>query len=330
MLIKTFKSNQPSLLLVLIMLALLLWIDAFFLNSQTGIVIAQPAPLYALFAGFFQQYTFISVLTGFLFLLFQAFLLNHIITTQNLVDRNSYLPALIYLVLMSNSFGLLGMHPVMFANFFLILALNKIFQVYNEDDVFVQIYNVGTLVSIASLFYLPALWLLLLMIAALVIYYLVNLRAIMASILGFLTPYLFLALYYYWYDMGSELQALIPAYQLTPDVFSQNLTPYTRVSFAVLSLISIIVILRTYLNPITEKPIRIRKRYHVILAFLLIVLASTLFAGETLSIHHGMIMLPLSIILAGFFQDSKARFWNELFFTLIMLLILIGKLARLD
>jgi hypothetical protein len=41
-------------------------------------------------------------------------------------------------------------------------------------------------------------------------------------------------------------------------------------------------------------------------------------------------MLPLAAVFAVYFQQSKKLFWNEMLFTLILLLILLGKLARLD
>jgi hypothetical protein len=263
-------------------------------------------------------------------MIIQAYMFNRVITDKGLVDRNSQLPALFYIVLMSNSFSLMGLHAIWFANFFLIISLDKIFDVYSEDDVFLEVFNVGFFISIASLFYLPSLWFVLLLISSLFIYYLVNIRGILAAIIGFFTPFLFVSIYYFWYDKLAEkiteffsLQILISEFSLS------DIVPIGWASVGVIGTVALVAILRTYLGGLRDKPVRIRKRFHVLLIYFIIALITIPFAGKQVYLHQAVIMPPLAAILAYFFQENKRIFWNEFFFTLLILLILVGKLARL-
>jgi len=329
MLIGKFKEKHPFLFILLPVIAFMLWSDAFFMYSSVTLSSKNAAPLYYWIAVFFDQHRFWSVLLSFFFMIIQAYMLNRMITEKGLVDRTSQLPALFYIVLMSNNFSLMGLHPVWFANFFLIVSLDKIFDVFNEDDVFLEVFNVGFFISLASLFYTPALWFILLIISSLFIYYLVNIRGILASVIGFVTPYMFVALYHFWHDQLKEKAAAFFDFSMFFSGFSFSLTPINWASIGVIGLVALVAILRIFLGGLRDKPVRIRKRFHVVLVFFIIAIITLPVSGRLMFLHQAILMIPLSVILARFFQENKKVFWNEFFFTLLILLIIVGKLARL-
>lgn len=315
---------------LLVIIAVVLWLDAFLLFRQVSLPTENNAPLYSLVVAVFANRPFLSVLLSFLFMIIQAWMLNRVITSKNMVDRNSMLPALVYIVLMSSTFSLFGLHPVWFANFFLIITLDKMFDVFRDEAVFVEIFNVGFFVSLASLFYFPAMIFIFLIISALIIYFLVNIRSIFASLIGLFLPYMFAALYFYWNDISFAQIFLAGTLQVTAEFLTRHIVPFGWVSIIVIGLTGLIAILRLYLGALRDKPVRIRKRYQVLLIYLIVAVVSVLIAGKTIDIHHGIIMLPLSAIIAGFFQENKKALLNEIIFTLLLLLMLVGKLARLD
>lgn len=330
MFIGKFKSNHPFTILLLILVGVMLWADGFLFYKHTPVLYENVAPLYGLVEGFVKNSPFISLITSFVIMVLQAFMLNKVITDKNLIDRNSFLPALFYMVLMSSSFNLFGLHPVWFANFFVIISINKIFDVFNEDDVFLEIFNVGFLLSIASLFYQPAIWYIIIVIGALITYYLFNIRGILASLIGFVTPYLFVSLYYFWFDMLPEKsESFLQFFQII-DFRSLHITNYGKLSIAFFAIISIFLIAKIHLGSVTDKTIRIRKRLQVVLILFFTMIASVLFAGEFISIHHGVIMLPLAVYCSVFFQQNRTPMYNEIFFTIFLIVILLGKLVRLD
>lgn len=330
MLIGKFKTNHPFLFILLFVISILLWLDSFIGYETIAVDYGNYAPFYTILVGFVNEYRFLSVLLSFLIMVAQAFMFNRVIADKNLVDRNSFLPALLFIVLMSSNPEFAGLHPVWLANFFLIITLDKIFDVFSEDDVFLEVFNVGLFISLASLFYMPALGFILLIISALIIYFLVNMRGIMASVIGFVFPYIFLMLYYYWFDIPlSNLWSLFYFEGFSVLQGNWHLTTYDWILLSVLGLVGLVSFFRIYLGGLRDKPIRIRKRFQVLLAYLLIALLSWLMAGEMVSLHLGIVLLPLAAILAGFFQESKSRFWNEMLFSIILVMIIAGKLSLL-
>lgn len=328
MLIGKFKSNNPLLNIILLLLAVIFWIDSFIYFKDVELSSNYQAPLYTFIYRIFSSYPFGNVLLSFFFMLLQAFMFNRVITNKNLVDRNSYLPALVFIVLMSSSFNLVGLHPFWFSNFFLIIALDKIFDDFDEQDTYKEIFNVGLLIGVASLFYYPVLGLFLLIWISLVIYYLVNLKSLLASLLGLQLPYLFVATYYFWFDrLGVEFREWWSFFQ---SLFDNPLllNTFQWITFSVTGITTLIALVVVYGSGLRDKPVRLRKRYRVLLFFFLISLVLMLIYFEHLYVNRGIAGLPLAGILAVFFQENKKNFWSEFLFTALLLLVLVGKLLQ--
>lgn len=330
MLIRKFKTNQPFLYGLLIVIAVLLWLDGFIMHHKISLVKDSASPLYGPIASFFDSYSLWSVILSFLFMLVQAFIFNRVITGKNMVDRNSQLPGLLYVVLMSSNFGLFGMHPVWFANFILILALDKVLDVFSEEHVYAEVFNVAFLVSIASLFYFPALIFILFLFAALILYFLFNARAILASLMGLGIPYIFMALFYYWFDqLPEKADSFSFPFISVMDVLVLS-TPYAWISFGVIGLLTLVSLFRIYLQGLRDKPVRIRKRYQVLLIAFLVAIGGYFLSDQYTQVHRAVVFLPLAAMVSGFFQENQKTFWNELFFTLLIVMIIMGKLIYID
>ncbi len=329
MFISVFKTSRIYLPILLIIVTFLLWLDGFWFYSQTSIPAEQPAPLYSMLVSFLETNKFLNVLLGFVFLILQAFLLNHVITSKNLVDRHSYMPGFIYAVLMSSSFDMYAFHPVLIANFFLIIILGKIIASFKEDKVYLEIFNVGLLVGVASLFYVPAILFIVIALIALFMYFLASLRGIIATLTGFITPFFFISVYYFLTD-----QLLIRIHEFT-DIsitfmtFSLDIETYFHAYTVLFAIITFIALIKVYLVVIKDNPVRIRKRYNILLFFLVISLISLIFITDENIVSHGLVNIPVAAILACFFHHNKKKFWNELLFSLLIIFMLAVKFEGL-
>ncbi len=329
MLIGTFKKSKIYLPVLIVFFTFLLWLDGFWFFSETSIPKKNQAPLYYLLVPFFDNFKFLSVLLSFIFLLVQAFMLNHYITSKNIIDRHSYMPGFLYAVLMSSSFDLFAFHPVLIANFFLIIVLNKIIDVFDEKRLYIEVFNVSLLIGIASLFYLPAIFFIFLAIIGLFLYFVVSLRGILATIFGFFLPFFFLGTYYYLID---ELQIRI-AYFLNQFslflIFNAEISVYFLYFLLFFVFILLIALTKINFSVLRGTPIRIRKRYNVMFFFLIISLTAMMFSTDSHFIDYALINIPVSVIFASFFHNVKNNFWNEVIFTIIILFIIIEKLNRI-
>ncbi len=330
MLVKVFRKVYWYTPLLLIFIGVVLWMDAFrdpaSTMTETG---HMNAPLFKLVQAAAFDYPLTSLIASFVLLMVQVFFVNHIASANNLTDRYSALTGLVYLLLMSSTPAMITMHPVLFSNMFLLLALNKTLKIYDEQQFMPEVYNTGLMVAIAGLFYLPVLIFVFFLFFSLIVYYQVSLRSVIASLLGLITPFFFLGLYYYLLDLLSERMAAFSIIVQPRLVSLQLPATIELLGILVLAFFSLIAFARLWLVYFQEKPIRIRKRIQVLFLLFIISVVSYLFAANNIHLHHAILAVPLSIALSVFFFDLKRRMLAEFIFGILLLFILISRFALL-
>ncbi len=328
MLIRTFKKAQWYTPLLMLLLGALLWLDVFIDPSLAISKISNPAgPFFEMLRPMIINNPLIAVILSFMLLIIQAIILNHVATSKNFTERYSALPGLFYLMLMCSTTIMIAPHPVLFANFFLIHALNKLFDVQQQEHVIKQVYNVGFLIALAALFHYPVIVLFLALIMGIFVYYLVNIRTIIAAVIGLLTPFAFLALYFFLTDMFLEWITHLTISVEPMLVFQLKTGVYQKAFIAILAMLSVFAFLRLQLIYKSTKPIRIRKRITVLVLFFLASVASFLVVADHIYVHYGIMLIPLSIALAVFFYEMSNTRKAEIVFSILFILVLASRYA---
>ena len=150
---KIFKSDIIFQLIFLIIASILIWIKPFI--STDIIYSPSNAPLYDIIKWFFDDNPFIKILLSFTLLLVQSSILKSTLSSNDLTPKDSLLPAFIYILLMSSFTNFQSIQPLLFVNFFLIIALQIILTTYSKPECYEQIFNAILLISLASMFYFP-------------------------------------------------------------------------------------------------------------------------------------------------------------------------------
>lgn len=328
MLHNVFRKVQWYTPLLLLLGGALLWLNAFLGPEKTlSELAANNAPLFKLLRPLIFDYPLMAVIVSFLVLMVQVFFINHIASSRGLTDRYSALTGLLYLLLMSNTQGMIAPHPILFANLFLLFALNKILKEYQEKEGMAEIFSSSMLIAIAGLFYLPALLFFLFLIFSLTLYFRLSLRSIIASLLGFVTPFFFLGLYFFLSDVLHErMQALTFAFQPWL-VFNYYPDTHEKVFILGLAVFSLLSIARLRISYMPDKVIRIRRNVQVLFLLFSVSALSYLFATYYIHLHHALLAIPLSISLAVFFHDIKKKMVTEVVFGIFLLFILAGRFA---
>jgi hypothetical protein len=299
-----------------------------------GFILPQPivnegfsAPVYLILCNFFSGFPpFIIALLGFLLVISEALLLNNTLIIYKVIPRNNFLPALLYIVLMSFIPELLTIHPVLIANLFIILSIRTIFGLYNLTEPIPGIFNASFMIAMASLFYQPVLIFILLLWASLLIFRIIDMRSILITVTGILIPYLIIAALYFLTDRidlfaSRYLHYYIDLQKLSlPQGISQYLYGSTILMLALVSFVN--VSWRT-----SETIINVRKRLSISLFFIIISFMTILYMGRFNVFHIAVFVVPLTILLSYYFVSLRKLFWPELFLTLMILSILYGKLA---
>lgn len=329
MLIKYFRRLQTLTPLLLLMVGGALWSDIWLLPDPMLFELSVPAaPLYQLIQPFFAEYPKLSWILAFLLLIFQAILLNQVIAIQGIVERHSFLGSLIYVILMSSSSGMVHMHPVLFSNFFMILAINRLLRMYNQNEQHLEVFNVGMFISLAGLFYTPAWLFFILLLITLFIFFLVDLRSFLAAIIGFIFPFLLLITFYVIRDIPLQALAGEPLFYggLWPVILGMSLVQKILLGFvAGLSSLAIFHLIAMF---IPDKPIRLRKRLWVIVYLFVIALIITLITGPHVHYHIGMLCVPTAVLLAGFFHQIERKLIAEILFSVLIALVVASKFLQ--
>jgi hypothetical protein len=329
MLVRIFKKSHWYSPLLLLFIAALLWLDAFLYPERAMETISGPGnAFYDMLLPLMNAYPLVAVAFAFLMLMMQVFMINYVATSKGFTDRYSALPGLTYLLLMCSSAAMIAPHPVLFANAFLIPAVNKLLNAYENEQIAKQVYNIGFLIAMAGLFFLPALAFFPVLIVSVIIYYIVNLRRIIASFLGLFTPFFFFSLYYF-----MKTASFLPSDNTDIDIhplsiFYLDVNIYEQIFIVFLSLLSFFSILRLQLVYKGTKPIRIRKRITMLIIILFFSVLSYVLAVDNIQVHYGMVMISLSIALSVFFYDIRQRRFSEILFGLFVLSTLAGRFSE--
>lgn len=330
MLIRYFRKLNTLTPILLFLTGGVLWAEVWFMQDPVFFPpVASSGPLFRMMIPAFSSFPQLSWFAAFAFLFLQAILINHIVTTHGIVERHSFLTSLVYMMLMSVSEGLLCMNPVLFSNFFMLLALNKVFKIYSEEGQTVEVFNVGMLIGIAGMFYSPAWVFLLLLIISLFIFYLIDLRSLSAAVMGFLFPFVFFGLYLFVADLPLSLAERFEITWGWPWNSFRQLFVVGKLLAGFIAALSALSVFHLLAISIPDKPIRLRKRLRVLVYFFFVAVLAMFFTGGMAPFHIGLLFIPVSILLAGFFHQIDRMVIAEVLFTVLTGLIIAGKVIAL-
>lgn len=256
------------------------------------------------------------------FVVLQAFFLTNVINKQGVLRETSHLPALLYVVLMSCFPEQLSFNPLLFANFFIIVFLNSIFNFYRSDTAVFEVFNAGVFIGLASLFYWPCLFLFPLTMASLFVLRPFNIREWAVSFLGVLLPFVFFGVVLFWLDMlsvNSIKSILEPLYRV------QFSTAYNGTYIILTAILAIILIASLWrfssdLNNFSN--LRARKFLAIIVWFFLFAALSYLVASKNSMIGLSFLAIPLSVIISNYFLSLKNQLLAELVFLLLLVAVI--------
>lgn len=152
--------------------------------------------LFILFGNSTTPYQIISIIL----VLFQAVIFNNMFLKNKAFNKNTYVPALMYVLFMNLSFDFFTLPPILMAMTFILLAINNLFKnIKNQskDEIFVEI---GLYLGIATLFFLPSVCYFLVTVFSLLIYTNFIFRKMILLVYGYSIIILLACAYYYWHD----------------------------------------------------------------------------------------------------------------------------------
>lgn len=314
MLIGIFKSNQRTINLFVIIITTILWAPSFFNINE-----ANHAYNTLLSNLPFLKIKWLNNVISLLIVCGEAIYLNYIINEFKLAKRNTHLAALMFVILNGAYSPITTVSPVLLTNAILLMVVHQLFLINNLKQAYALAFNTSFLVGIAALIYFPAIILFPLVWITLSYTKTIVWRELVISLIGLSVPFIYQISYYF----VSDQLALLTYNDFNPTYFVESFKDWSSYNCFYFIVLGAILIPSSlfYMIAINNSIVKIKK--HMVL-ILLLLFASTLtifFNQYDYLSTYLTISIPLSVMLANFFNDIKRKWLSELLF-----LILIGSM----
>ena len=286
-----------------------MWIPAF-LNPVPPVHTPTDGPLYTLLVNALPQSSYFPVVLALILVILQSLILFYVYQANGFFKRSNFLPAIIILVTYSWNSNFQTMHAMLPAALFVILALNSIMGMYGKLAAYQHVFVTSLCIGIASLFYIPLAYLLLMIWFIFITYRISSWREYAVSIIGYTLPIIYYFSWLFWNDTLQEGMRHLTGSLLNlmrPPRISITDTIWLSVS-AFLLLVTMIAVL----NIMNDKLISLRRKSWVLFNYSIIAAIGTLLAGWPILSANYLFAIPMSFFVTGSFSMIKRPFWFEL------------------
>jgi len=316
------KSNQTFVLILIPLIIAALWFRTFYIPSAPihdagGFTM----PLYKLVSIITGDSKWLTGILGLVLFIIQILLIVKLNKDYILIDIRTYLPAIIFILVGCSFRQVQQFEPVLFANIFILLAVNKILQSYRDDSLFTNFFDASVLISLGSLFYFNTIFLFILVWSGLIILRQFSMREWLLSVTGLVTPYLFALSFFYIYGNVPDLFSMIAGnfiFDKSFEIFNLYSLIYL-IYLAVLILLSSINIIKKY----NKMKISIRK-YYKFLFWMFVYSIVIFFAAPNASVEILLITaVPVSFVFTNYLVSIKKESTSSILLLMLMALIVL-------
>ncbi len=278
------------------------------------------APLYSLLYHWLSPYPRLTTWLALLLVLIEGIWLCTLLASHKLLPCNTFLPLLFYLIAMSYHHTMLTLTPLLLCNLFILLCIQQLLQGDNKNLPPERIFNTTLFIALATLFYMPAVLLLVPFFIIVTTYQLYRWRDWVVMLLGFVAPYIMLLTYYYLtdqveymlYQMGNNLAQI---------QFTREQIGFWHTAADLFIILLMLWSILAKLNTTQEGTTNFRRQSTIMLTPALGTLLM-LFFDVCFPFNTQLFAIPFSFAASLLFLSAKRYVW--LYNTLLVLAILLG------
>lgn len=249
----------------------------------------------------------------------QAIIFNRVINNHSLMAKPSFLPALLYITGASLFTQFLILSPPLICNFLLIWIMDKFLKIGKAPNAMMIMFDIGMIIALGSLIYFPYIVFLAMLWLSLLLYRPFNWREWLSGLVGFLTIFFIIAVFYYWNDNISQFYRIWrPLVNTFPSKLRINYDDYL-----VLIPVSVIIVLATLQlrENFFRSFISTRKAFQM-LFFMFIIALISFYTKPDFRVYHFILSVPPgAVLLAYYFSNAKKRWFYESLFAVLVLSI---------
>ena len=256
-----------------------------------------------------------------LLLFTQALYFNSILDRHKIVERGNYIGAYIFILLSCMFRNFLFLSPALIANIFLLIEIDLLFSIYKKEKVSSQIFDLGFVISISSLFYFPSLSFLLFLFFGVLILRPFKLGEWLVIIIGAIVPYFLSAVYFFWFDRLPEFFNNITFRKVMNEEFGF----ITNVQIILISSLVFIALIWSFLKiqqNYFKALVQIRNYFAVLLLFSLLGFTSVFLQSNIRVENFIWLVIPIATALSYSLPMIKKWWMAEIFHLILFLLII--------
>ncbi|MCY1721817.1 DUF6427 family protein [Prolixibacteraceae bacterium Z1-6] len=329
MILKRIKTNSGLNLFLIPVAALVFWIKNLvhpgiydFSAYDSGNILF--SPIFRLIGA----HPFVHVLVSMLLVVALGFLMQLVNDRYSFIRIRSKLPSVLFVIIMGGFVDLHTLHPVYFGALFVLFAIDRLFGMFEKSRPYSIVFDVGFLISVASLFYFN----LVLLFPAFLFSIAVlsrekKWREFVIYIFGFLLPFVFALSYAFWTDNLLESIDMFASNIINP--VNHLAANYTLQAYLGVLVFFTVVGSIDILNQYDKKKISSRKYFSAFFWIFLFSLISFIFIPAASQEMLVITAIPVTFLIANFFVFMKKKFWGELLFTLLVASVIFMQFAEL-
>jgi hypothetical protein len=286
-----------------------LWIPAF-VHPVPAVQATTDGPLYSMVISWLQPFPLMTVAVALILVVLQAVILFYVYQANGFFGRSNFLPAIIILLAFSWNVNYQTMHALLPAGIFIIIALSSMMVMYGRQAAYHQVFTATFSIGIATLFYIPLAYLLLLIWFTLITYRVSTWREYAISIIGFILPFIY---YLSWLFFNDSVETgLKQLYSILFNLIRPERISLVNTIWLSASAFILLVSMFAVLNIMSDKLISLRRRAWVLFNFSFTSVIALLLVGWPILNANYIFVIPLSFFLTGSFSLVKRPFWFEI------------------
>lgn len=327
MILKRIKTNRGVNLFLIPVAALVFWITDllhpfvynFSIHENENILFF---PIYKLIGNL----PFVHTLVSMLLVVALAFLMQLINDKYSFIRIRSKLPSILFVIIVGGFTDMHTLHPVYFGAIFVLFAMDRLFGMFENPKPYSEVFDVGFLVGVSSLFCFNLVFL----FPAFIIIVAVlsrekRWREFVILCLGFLLPFVFALSYAALTDNVMEMLDFFAQRVTTP--VNHFLSNYVLQGYLGVLLLYTIIGSVDILKQYDKKKISSRKYFTAFFWIFLFSMISFVFVPAVSQEMLVITAIPVTFLIGNFFVFTKKRFWGEFLFLFLLAAVVVMQFA---
>lgn len=319
-----FRNNQSTTFFLVVLYAGLLRFTAAmgYVSAPAEAAQLPVGALYQSLLGHIAGTAQWSALGALVLVLLQSILVNQLADTYRIMRERSWLPGVIYLLVVSSLPEYLFLSPPLVAATFVILCIRRIYSGYNAPKASALIFDAGFWLAVGSLFYPPMLWLLVAAYGGITIVRSFSSKEQAVFWVGALTPLFLGWVWAFWADKGgwfwkNQLGGFVGLVRFD---FQVGLGLWLKIGLV--TLLGLLVVLN-YGVFFRKKLLQVQKYVSVLFWFFFVGVA-TLLLQPRMSLEHLLLAaMPTGTFLAMLFENIRRQGIAEILHLLLLAIVFI-------